>query len=169
MTLPKKLSSHPALSTRLLQATGILFAIPFLVGTFGFAVKLVNVSSRTGYFSISMLQCLSAGLLTFGLALGIFGSTFALTSRSFCARMLWTALTLFGFSHVILGLVTRRAFENAVTSHTSSAAIFLIPAGLWACSVWLAVKAHGTDKPELQSFETQPTTNEEQPQPLSQP
>lgn len=162
------LSKRSSYQIRLLQAIGILFAAPFLVGTFGFAVRLANVYSRTGYLSISILQYLSAGLLTFGLALGILGSTFALTSRSFCARMLWTALTLFGLSHVILGLVTRRAFENAVISHTSSATIFLLPAGLWACSVWLAVKAHSADKVELQSIETQ-LTNEEQPLPLSQP
>ncbi len=167
MTLSER-SYQQAINIRLLQAMGILFAIPFLAGTFGLASRLVDVYSRAGHISISTLQCLSAGLLTFGLALGILGSTFALTTSSFCMRMLWTALTLFGFSHVILSFVTRRAFENAITSHTASTVIFLIPAGLWVCSVWLAVKAQSAEKSEFQSAETQPT-NQEQPLPLSQP
>lgn len=158
-------SLRPALLwRRLWQAIGIAAALPFLFGAISLTAKLVGLPSAAGYLSIG--QLLGSALFAFGISLGLLGSTFALSSHSTHTRTLWSALTLFGCSHVVLGVVVRRTIQGSVAGSGLSIAPFLLPAALWALSVLLAIKAHGGA--ENPGPAAQNATEEQQP-PLSQP
>lgn len=131
------------LSTRLWRVLGAVAALPFLSGAAVIALRLVRTDGPVGY--ITMGRLLGSALFAFGMSLGLIGSVFALTSRSRYTRTLWAALTLFGCSHLILGFAAMRTVERITAGAGPSVVPFLAPAALWACSVGLALKAHGDD------------------------
>lgn len=159
----KAKSSRPRV--RILRVAGIALAAPFLLGAVEMGLKLVRLPTPAGYLTVA--QLLGSGLLAFGLAIGILGSSFALTTRSPHSRRLWSALTLFGGSHVLLAFAARRSVERLTTGDGMPLLPFAIPAAMWACSVLLAVRAHGAEPENPAKHTAEP--KEEQPQPLSRP
>jgi hypothetical protein len=150
---------------RILRVVGVALAAPFLLGALDIGLKLVKLPAPTGY--LTMAQLLGSGLLAFGLAIGILGSSFALTARSPQSRRLWSALTLFGCSHVLLAFAARRSVERLTTGDGMPLLPFAIPGAMWVCSVLLAVRAHGSEQPGPAMHKAE--SMEERPQPLSQP
>ena len=143
-----------------------LIALPFLVGAVSLGWQLAHLPNTAGHLATA--QLLGAALFTFGLFLGLVGAAFTLTSTPGHRRILGTAVTLFGCAHVLFGFYVRRAIESSVISTNPVLLPLVIPAALWACSVWLAVRAPGLAASESEETPKKEAT-EEQPQPLSRP
>jgi len=144
-----------------LRLAGPALALPFLVGGVVLAWELNRLPSSAGQLATS--QLLSAMLFAFGFFMGLLGAASSVTARTPGGRVLDTAMTLFGCSHIILSFAIRRSAEASVFGNTTPIAPFVLPIALWAYSVWLAVRAHGLDSQADDS-----ATSAEQQQPLSQ-
>lgn len=154
--------------TRALSPVALVVAIPlaapFVVGAVILTWKLVGLPPTAGRFAVANL--LGSALFSFGLALSVLGSVWALISTSACRRTLGTATALFGCSHLVLGLIIRRSIVQVTSGAETSLLPVAIPVALWAYSVWLAVKAPALS---VSPAEGEEQATEEQLQPLSQP
>ena len=148
---------------RLGLVAAVVIAAPFLVGAGALWWKLWHLPSMAGH--LARAQVLGAALFAFGIGLGIIGAAFTLSARTVHRRVLCTALTLFGLSHVVFGFYVRYAIEATTINSDPPTLPVVIPVALWAYSVLLAFRA-----PRLaaaQKPEPEEEVKEEQPQLLS--
>ena len=144
-------------------AGGAIVALPFLIGALSLALRLVGLPNTAGH--LARAQILGAGLFAFGIALGIIGAVFTLASRARHRRVLGTALTLFGLSHVLFGAYVRRAIEASATRSDPPIVPLIALLALWAYSAVLALRVPGLAAQAARATEEEPKA--EQPLPLS--
>lgn len=147
----------------------LLVAVPFAVGAAVLGWNLLNQPATAGQLAKTSL--LQSHLFAFGFALGLVGAAVAVTTTSPQRRVLGTAATLFGCSHILLGFIGHRVIVSYLANADVSLLPFLVPTLLWFYSVWLAIRSpgvKGSPESEKQDAEQSPSS-EEQPQLLSQP
>jgi predicted transporter len=140
---------------RLALTGAIAVALPFVVGAVLLAQRLIDLPDTAGH--LARAQVLGAGLFAFGIALGVVGAAFALTSRARHRRVLGTALTLFGVSHVLLGIYVPRAIEASATGSEPPLIPLIALLALWVYSAILAFRALGLAGKPVKAGEPEPS------------
>lgn len=148
--------SPPSATVRLLEALATVVALLLALGAVNLLWLLWHLPVTSG--QLMRAQVLGAFLFSFGLAMGVIGSTFAITSRTPSRRILCAAITLFGISHMLFGLYVRHAIEAATIHSTPPIVPMFVPMVLWAYSVVLALRAPKAGMPKAAVSETPATT-----------
>lgn len=153
---PTTKTGPPVMGIRLIEMLATVIALLLVLGAVALLWQFWHLPVTSG--QRIRAQMLGAFLFSFGLAMGIVGATFALTSRTPNRRVLCTAITLFGISHMLFGLYVRHAIEAATVFSTPPVIPMFVPMALWAYSVVLAFRAPRAGKPVAAASETPTTT-----------
>ncbi len=159
---PTTKTRPPSVGVRLIEVLATVIALLLAFGAVLLLWRFWHLPVTSG--QLMRAQVLGAFLFSFGLATGIVGAAFALTSRTPNRRVLCTAVTLFAISHMMFGLYVRHAIEAAAIYSTPPILPMLVPMALWAYSVVLAFRAPRAGKPLAAASETPTTTADSAPE-----
>lgn len=121
-----------------------------------------------------IIGLVKATLFTYGLGLGLFGSSWALTAP-ISQRRFGTATTVHGSGFLVFALTVRPMLEQQAFGYSVSMAPMVLPMLLWLLSLVMfaqaaVVRKRHLDKEEsAQDVNSQQDTMAEPQQPLSQP